>query len=480
MKILFVSGEVAPFCKTGGLGDVAGALPQALEKCGADIRVVVPLYEMVDDRWRRQMTFLCNLNVRVSWRNQYCGVFQLKRDGIIYYFIDNRYYFERRELYGHYDDGERFAFFSKACLDILPVIGFMPDVIHANDWQSALIPIYLKLLYSGNEAYNNIRSVFTIHNIQYQGRFDRHFLGDVVGIDDEYFRNGLLAYDDGISLMKGAILCSDRITTVSETYAKEICTSEFGYGLDGVLSQCSGKLSGVVNGIDTVIFNPRTDAHLFSSYSEEDMSGKISNKLELQKLFGLRENPDTPVIAIISRLAGHKGMDLLAPIYDELLQEDVNLVVLGKGEWQYEQMFMQMKEKYPKKCAVNIMFSADLANKMYAGADILLMPSYSEPCGLAQMMAMRYGTVPIVRETGGLRDTVLPYNEYTNEGLGFTFANYNAHEMLGIIRYALSVYRNKDAWHGLMKRGMMTDFSWSNKATKYMEIYKSICEETKE
>ncbi len=477
MKILFVSGEATPFCKTGGLGDVAGALPRALAKSGADVRVVVPLYDAVDDRWRNQMTFLLHINVRLSWRNQYCGVFELKRDGVTYYFIDNRYYFARHDLYGHFDDGERFAFFSKACLDILPLISFSPDVIHANDWQCALIPIYLSLFYRYNDWYKNIRTVFTIHNIEYQGRFSRHFLGDVAGIDDEYFRNGLLGYDDGICLMKGAIHCADMVTTVSETYAREICTPFYGFGLNSVLSERGERLMGIVNGIDTDIFNPQTDEHLFCQYGSGDLSGKVQNKLELQKLFGLWEHPDTPVIAVISRLVGHKGMDLFYPIYDELLQEDVNLLVLGKGEWKYEQLFLHMREKYPKKCAVNIAFSADLANKIYAGADMFLMPSLSEPCGLSQMIAMRYGTVPIVRETGGLRDTVSPYNEHTGEGLGFTFANYNAHEMLGTIRYALSVYRNKDAWTTLMKRGMESDFSWSNSAAKYMAAYESVCGE---
>jgi len=477
MKILFVSSEVTPFCKTGGLADVAGSLPQALAQTGADVRVCVPLYQMVDLKTRRQMSFLFDATIRLAWRNQYCGVFELKKDGVTYYFIDNKYYFDRMDLYGHYDDGERYAFFSKACLDILPFLDFFPDVIHANDWQCALIPIYLKLLYQGDIRYTGIKTMFTIHNIQYQGRFSRDFLGDVCGIDDQYFRNGLLAYDNGICLMKGAIHCADRITTVSRTYSEEIRTPEYGHGLDAVLRDSAYKVSGVVNGIDTVTIDPMTDKSLFKNFGVETMEDKTVNKTALQKILGLSEDPDVPMIAIISRLAGHKGMDLIAAVAEELMQEKVQLVVLGKGEYQFEQLFLSLKERYPAKCSANILFSADLANAIYAGADLFLMPSQSEPCGLSQMMAMRYGTVPVVRETGGLKDTVPAYNAYTGEGLGFSFANYNAHEMLDTIRYALRTYEDKAAWKTLMKRDMTTDFSWSRSGGAYIAQYESMCEE---
>jgi len=480
MKVLFVASEVTPFCKTGGLADVAGSLPQAIAATGADVRVVVPLYEQVSAEWRRQMTFRTNITVRLAWRNQYCGIFEMEKDGVTYYFIDNKYYFDRRELYGHFDDGERYAFFSKACLDILPYIAFFPDVIHANDWQSALIPIYLKLMYQGDSRYAGIKTMFTIHNIQYQGRFDRSFLGDVIGLDERYFVNGLLEFDGGVCLMKGAIHCADRVTTVSRTYAEEICTAYYGHGLDPILCMEAHKVTGVVNGIDTVTIDPMTDKSLFCNFGVETMEDKLVNKTELQKLVGLKENAETPLIAIVSRLAGHKGMDLIAAVGEELLAEDVQLVVLGKGEYAFEQFFKGLQERYPGKCSANILFSADLANRIYAGADLFLMPSQSEPCGLSQMMAMRYGTVPIVRETGGLKDTVPAYNEFTGEGLGFSFANYNAHEMLETIRYALRTYHNKSAWKTLMTRDMTTDFSWSRSGAEYYALYESMCEEKSE
>jgi len=477
MKLLFVSSEVTPFCKTGGLADVAGSLPQALAKTGADVRVMVPLYQMVDQKWRREMEFICSTTIRLSWRSQYCGVFMLKKDGVTYYFLDNTYYFDRTDLYGHYDDGERYAFFSKACLDILPKIDFYPDVIHANDWQCALIPVFLKLSYQWNPSYATIKTMFTIHNIQYQGRFRRDFLSDVCGLSDEWFTNGLLAYDDGICLMKGAIYCADRVTTVSRTYADEIRTAYYGHGLDAVLRDCAAKVTGVVNGIDAESINPAVDPFLAKNFTVDTMTDKAFNKADLQKEVGLPIRDDVPLIAIVSRLAGHKGMDLIAAVAEDLMGEDIQLVVLGKGEYTFEQLFLYLNEKYPEKCSANILFSASLANKIYGGADLFLMPSQSEPCGLSQMMAMRYGTVPIVRETGGLKDTVPAYNEYTGEGLGFSFANYNAHEMLETIRYALRIYKDKDAWQSIMKRDMTQDFSWLRSAGEYGALYESMCKE---
>jgi len=474
MKILFVSSEVTPFCKTGGLGDVAGSLPQALAKTGADVRVVLPLYEMVNDEWRSKMTALRIAQIRLSWRTQNCVIYELKHDGITYYFLDNEYYFKRRELYGHYDDGERFAYFSKAVLDILPLVNFFPDIIHANDWESALVPIYLRLCYSQDDRYKNIKSVFTIHNIEYQGHFNRDFLGDIAGIDDEWFRNGILAYNDGICLMKGAIVCADFVTTVSPSYANEIQTAYYGHGLDAILRDNAQKLRGVLNGIDMNAADPMTDTHQFVNYSADTMADKQKNKLELMNMLGLKPDADTPVIAIVSRLTGHKGIDLIGAIFDELMNENVNVIVLGKGDWRYEQMFEQMKRKYPGKVSVNILFSSDLANKIYGGADIMLMPSKSEPCGLAQMIAMRYGTVPIVRETGGLRDTVFPYREDTDEGNGFTFKNYNAHDMLYVIRRAINFFHDKEVWNKLMLRGMTGDYSWNKSAQDYIEIYKTL------
>ena len=477
MNVLFTASEVTPFCKTGGLADVAGSLPQAIAATGADVRVVVPLYAQIADTFRSQMTFCADITVRLAWRNQYCGIFELKKDGVTYYFIDNKYYFDRPELYGHYDDGERYAFFSKACLDILPTIDYFPDVIHANDWQCALIPVYLKLSYQDDARYRDIKTMFTIHNIQYQGQYDRFFLGDVVGLDDRYFTNGLMELDGGVCLMKGAVHCADRVTTVSRTYAEEIRTPYYGHGLDPILRMEAAKVTGVVNGIDTKTIDPMTDKFIFKNFGVETMEDKVVNKTELQKQLGLPERADVPMIGIISRLAGHKGMDLIDAVAEDLMQEDVQLVVLGKGEYQYEQLFKNLQSRYPKKCSANILFSADLANRIYAGADLFLMPSQSEPCGLSQMMAMRYGTVPVVRETGGLKDTVPAYNECTGEGLGFSFANYNAHEMLETIRYALRTYHNKSAWSTLMTRDMTTDFSWSRSGAEYIALYESMCEE---
>ena len=474
MKILFVSSEVTSFCKTGGLGDVAGSLPLALKTQGDDVRVILPLYEAVGVEWRRRMKKRCSIQINLSWRRQLCSVFELEHNSVTYYFVDNEYYFKRRELYGHYDDGERFAFFSRTVLEVLPSIDFIPDVIHANDWETALVPIYLRLSYSGDTRYENIKTVFTIHNIEYQGHFHRDFLADVAGIDDEHFRSGLLAYNDGICLMKGAIICADFITTVSPSYAQEIKTPYYGHGLDAILRDNEYKLRGVLNGIDMDDNDPSNNTHLFRNYSVSTLEDKAYNKTELQTMLGLKADTSVPVIAIVTRLTEHKGIDLIGAIFDDLMGEAVNVVVLGKGDWRYEQMFEQMKRKYPGKVSVNILFSSDLATKIYAGADIMLMPSKSEPCGLAQMIAMRYGTVPVVRETGGLRDTVFPYREDTDEGNGFTFKNYNAHDMLYTIRRAIAMYNDGDLWRKLMVRGMTGDYSWGRSAGYYLDIYKSL------
>ncbi len=474
MKLLYAASEAAPFCKTGGLADVAGALPKALASLGMEVCVVLPLYDAVPDWARREMTFVRMLNVRLAWRNQSCGVFMLERDGVTYYFLDNGYYFRRRELYGHYDDGERFAFFSKAILDMIPALELEIDVIHANDWQTALIPVYLKCLYQDDERFSHIRTVFTIHNIAYQGSFPRGFLSDVAGIDDGYFRSGLLAYNDGINLLKSAVVLADALTTVSPTYAREILTAYYGAGLDGILRDNAGKLRGILNGIDTEVYNPAEDEYVTQHYTPDDMDGKRADKLALQRMLGLRADPDVPVIAVVTRLAEHKGIDLIAAVLDEILSGDVQLVVLGRGEWKYEQIFQQARRRYPGKISVNILFSEDLARKIYAGADLLLMPSKSEPCGLAQMVALRYGTLPIVRETGGLADTVHAYNPATGEGNGFSFANYNAHDMLYTVRLAAELYRNKEVWDTLVHRGMTEDFSWTRSAQEFKGLYEAL------
>lgn len=474
MKILYAASEAAPFCKTGGLGDVAGSLSKALARAGAEVSVVLPLYDEVPEWARREMTFVRMLHVALSWRNQTCGVYTLTRDGVTYYFLDNGYYFRRRELYGHYDDGERFAFFCKAALDMLPALELHPDVIHCNDWQCAMIPVYLKCLYQSNPYYQKMRTVFTIHNIAYQGCFPRGFLSDVAGIDDVYYRNGLLAYNDGVNILKAAVVLCDALTTVSPTYAREILTSYYGEGLDAVLRDNQAKLSGVLNGLDIETYNPASDEFLNVNYDADHLDGKRECKIALQRMLGLKADPDVPLYAVVSRLAEHKGLDLIGAVLDDFMSESVQLTVLGRGEWRYEQLFDQAKRRYPGKVAVNILFSEDLARKIYGGADILLMPSRSEPCGLTQMIAMRYGTVPLVRETGGLADTVRAYNPMTGEGNGFSFKNFNAHDMLYTINLARETYANRPVWETLMTRGMREDFSWDRSAAAFLEKYTEI------
>jgi starch synthase len=475
MRICYVSSEAAPFVKTGGLGDVAGSLPKALADKGHEVAVVLPLYSAISSDWRSKMTYLKNTYVQLAWRNQYCGIFRLKLDGVTYYFLDNEYYYARYQIYGEYDDAERFAFFSKAALQLLGEIDWRPDIINCNDWQSALVPVYYNLEFCHSPFYAGIKTVFTIHNIQYQGRYGREIGEGVLGIDDAHFRSGFIEHDGDINFMKAAIIAADQVTTVSPTYAQEIQTEYYGHRLDSVLRANNYKLRGILNGIDMDLYNPETDRNIFKNYGVSHMEDKIPNKLELLKFCRLEGTAETPVIGIISRFVSHKGLDLVKAVLDDILRDDVRLIVLGKGEWQYEQMFLDAKRRYPAKISANIMFSGDLANKIYAGVDMFLMPSQSEPCGLAQMIAMRYGTVPIVRETGGLRDTVQAYVDYAGTGNGFTFASYNAHDMLHVIREAEEVFRtNRAGWKSLMRKGLTADFSWNHSAEQYLEMYRSL------
>lgn len=473
MKIMFAASEVAPFIKTGGLGDVMGALPQALAAAGHDVRVFCPLYSAIRAEWRQKMKDIQHIYVQLGWRNQYCGVYGYEKDGVTYYFIDNEYYFARTQLYGEYDDAERFAYFSKAVLDVLPELGWKPDVIHANDWQTALIPVYYNLMFAARTDYAGIKTVFTIHNIAFQGRFGRDVLEYVMGIDDAHFRSGFMVMDGDVNLMKAAIVASGAVTTVSPSYAEEIQTPYYGCGLDSILRDNSYKLHGILNGIDMEAFNPATDTALYKPYT--DIKGKQVNKKELLSLCGLEGDLDTPLIGMVGRLTDQKGLDLVEAVLDDILQDDVRLVVLGKGDWRYEQMLLDAKRRYPDKISVSLLFSAELANKIYAGADLFLMPSKTEPCGLAQMIALRYGTIPIVRETGGLKDTITAFVDYLGTGNGFTFFSYNAHDMLHVIREACEVYRyNRPAWEKLVKNGMESDFGWEKSAEKYVEVYRSI------
>ncbi len=470
MKVLYATSEAYPYAMSGGLADVAGALPKALRKRLIGCRIVMPMYDGISSELRANMQFITSITVPVAWRRQYCGIFEAKHDGVIYYLIDNQYYFKRGGLYGQYDDAERFAFFSRAVLEIIPYIDFVPDIIHCNDWQTALVPVFLDTLYRCVDTYKNIKTVFTIHNIQYQGKYGTELISDVLGLPPETAH--IVEYDRCVNLMKGAIECADRVTTVSPTYAEEIKNPWYSHGLDRIICDRSFKLSGIVNGIDTDVYNPETDTHLWQNYTVDDLSGKQVNKAELQKLCGLPERPDVPVIGMVTRLVTHKGLDLVKFVFDSLISHDVQFVILGSGDWEFETYFHGQMQAHPDKVALKLGFIPDLAHKIYAGADIFLMPSKSEPCGLAQMIALRYGTIPVVRETGGLKDTVTDSGD--NEGNGFTFKSYNAHDMARAVERAIEGYYNREGWPVLVKRAMSCDNSWGKSAGAYINLYKSI------
>jgi len=476
MKILFASPEVAPFIKTGGLADVAGSLPQALAREGHEVKVILPLHQGVGEEWRSQMTFQKNFNVTLAWRQVYCGIFELEREGVTFWFVDNEYYFKRHQIYGHYDDCERFAYFSRAVIETPSQMDWAPDIIHCNDWQTALVPIYLL-----EEKYRfphlaNAKSVFTIHNIEYQGRYGEQVLEDIIGLSRSYFNEGMLSYYNDVNLMKGAIMASNYVTTVSPTYAQELRTPFYARGMDGVINEQSFKLQGIINGIDVDLYDPAKHPGLTANFSAEALAeGKAACKAALQKEVGLPVDPNVPIIACISRLVGHKGFSMVTEALQEIMGMNVQMVVLGTGDWQFEEAFRQAQARYPGRFAAQLAYSGPLSNMIYAGADLFLMPSISEPCGLSQIIAMRFGTVPVVRETGGLRDTVTPYNKYPGEGRGFTFSNVNADDLLWVLREAVELYStSKKAWRAIQKAGMTADFSWSNSAKQYLDIYERI------
>ena len=465
-NILFVASEGLPFIQTGGLGDVIGALPKALKKADkdTDVRVILPMYPQIN---KEEMTFVKEMTVQLSWRNQYCGIFTCKRDDVTYYFIDNEYYFYRPSCYGQYDDGERFAFFSKAAIDILPEVGFFPDVVHCHDWQTALAVIYLKTMYRNVDWCKNIKTVFTIHNIEYQGKYDMAILGDVFSLAD--FDAHIVEYDGCINLMKGAIECADKVTTVSPSYAGEIFNPFYSHGLSPVINNNSYKITGILNGIDVDFYNPSIDKALYKNYNIDSIKDKSANKLMLQKHFCLPENANIPMISIISRLVSHKGMDITCGAADDILSNNVQLVILGKGDKNYEDFFRGLQHRYPDKVISYIAFEPEIARKIYAASDMFLMPSKSEPCGLAQMICSRYGTVPIVRETGGLKDSI--HDCTLGEGNGFTFVDYTPGNIVNAVNRALSVYYTKKKWENLMREVMSVDFSWNASALKYLELY---------
>ena len=475
MKILYAASEAVPFCKTGGLADVAGSLPAALADTGAEVAVVLPLYRRVREQFGQQMEFLCYDYVDLAWRHCYCGLFRLERDGVTWYFLDNEQYFDRADLYGYLDDGERFAFFSRAVVRMLHHLAWWPEVIHCNDWQTALVPIYLQDDSVREDRFRSIRTVLSIHNVEYQGRFNPAILGDLFGLDRGWVDDGTLLMDGDVNLLKGAILCADAVNAVSPTYAEELKYPYFAHGMESITRRCGYKLSGVLNGIDMNRYNPATDPNLAANYSADDLSGKAADKTALQRMLGLREEPDTPIIGMVSRLVSHKGLDLVCEVLHDIMELPVQLAVLGKGDQKYEEFFNWAQSQYPGRIAVRLDYSESLSMAIYAGADLFLMPSKSEPCGLSQMIAMRYGTVPIVRETGGLKDTVHPYESWCNSGNGFTFASYHSGDMLFVIRQAVGLYRDyKDAFAGLQQRGMLEDFSWQRSAREYLRIYSNI------
>lgn len=464
-KILFVGSEVLPFAATGGLGEVLGSLPKALAARGDyDVRVMMPYYSDMGEQYKNEAKYLCNYNVGLSWRNLYCGLFELKKDGVIYYFVDNEYYFHRDGLYGFYDDGERYAFFSKAVMDSFYFIDFMPDIIHANDWQTALIPIYNNCKY-----HYDIKLIFTIHNIEYQGQYDLKIMPTVFDLPPE--AGAFVEYEGCVNLVKGAIETSDCVTTVSESYAKELEDAAFAHGLQDMIKKNNWKTRGILNGIDAEGYNPATDIAISHNFTPDDFSGKLQDKLELQRLAGLREDANIPVIAIISRLVAHKGLDLITQAMENIVRNcEVQLVVLGKGDRKYEDYFIWLQNQYHGKVSAMITYNKDLSRKVYAGADMFLMPSKAEPCGLSQMIACRYGTVPIVRETGGLRDSITDCS--FGEGNGFTFAAYNPDDMANAIYRSIDLYYNKpEDWDKLRKYIATIDFSWANSANKYDEMY---------
>lgn len=475
MKLLFIAAEGAPFAKTGGLGDVIGALPKSLAKNGNEIAVILPYYDVIDQQFGNQVKDLFYFYTNVGWRHQYVGIKEMIRDNVTFYFIDNRDYFFRGHIYGDWDDGERFAYFQLAALEAMEKINFIPDVLHVHDYHTAMIPFLLKEKYHWIQAYQKIRTVFTIHNIEFQGQFGPGMLGDLFGVGLERYEDGTLCWNNCLNWMKAGVLYADRVTTVSPSYANEIQTVAFGKGLDQVMRMESGKLSGIVNGIDTELYNPENDLHVTFPFSINDLSGKAKNKKELQEQLGLPVNENIPLIGIVSRLTDQKGFDILVSELESILQQDLQMVVLGTGYQQYEEAFRWFANCYPENLSANITFDIGLAQKIYASSDMFLMPSAFEPCGLSQMMAMRYGTLPIVHEIGGLKDTVEPFNPFDKTGTGFGFNHFSGFWMTNTLLFALDIFHNhKEDWQAIQKNAMSADFSWDTASLAYEKLYKDL------
>ncbi len=476
-NILLVSSEAVPFIKTGGLADVVGALPKYFDKTKYDVRVMIPLYSCIKDELKNKMKFVTHFEMDMNWRRIYVGVFEAEYDGVHFYFIDNEYYFNVSQPYGDIAyDIEKFAYFSRAVLSTLPVINFRPDIIHCNDWQTGLVPVFLNDSFQGNSFFKDIKTVMTIHNLRFQGKWNIQEVKDKTGLSDYYFTEDKLEAYGNANLLKGGLVYADKITTVSPTYANEIKLEFYGEGLDGLLRARANDTIGILNGIDYDVYNPSTDPIIAKNFSVLDFRrNKVKNKLALQEELGLEVDKTKFLIGICSRLTDQKGIDLIDCVLNDIVNDGIQLVILGTGEEKYENLFRHYAWKYPNQVSANIMYSDELSHKLYAGCDAFLMPSLFEPCGLSQIMSLRYGTIPIVRETGGLCDTVEPLNEYEDKGVGFSFRNYNAHEMLSIIRYARHIFDNKKRlYNKMIERGMDRDFSWESAAQQYSKLYEDI------
>lgn len=471
MKVLFAVSECVPFIKSGGLADVAGSLPKELVKQGTKVSVIMPKYMDIPYEYIKNCKRKLNFTVQVGWRKQYCGIEELQFDGITFYFIDNEYYFKRPGLYGYGDDGERFSFFNRAVLESIAYLNEFPDIIHCHDWHTAMIPYLLKSDYQWRREYSKIKTVFTIHNLQFQGIMPKGVLGDLLNLPDYHFTSDQLEFYDNVNFMKGAIVSSDKITTVSPTYKNEIQTDFFGEKLNQLLVTRRDDLYGIINGIDEQTYNPETDDVIVQKYSKSKLEGKLLNKRYIQKKFALKEDDNIPVICMITRLTKQKGLELVRHVFHEIMQENIQFIVLGTGDPEFENFFREMEYQYSDKCKAYIGFDENLAHQLYAGADLFLMPSQFEPCGLGQLIALQYANIPIVRETGGLNDTVFSFNEETKSGNGFSFTNFNAHDMLFTIRRAINYYHKKEIWLNIMKNAMEMDNSWAQSAFKYNQLY---------
>lgn len=480
MKILFAASEAYPFVKTGGLGDVVGSLPVSLKRHDLDIRVILPKYGDIHKKYKEKMRYMGHTYVELGWRKQYCGIETLKYNEITYYFVDNEYYFKRPGYYGYYDEGEKFIYFAKAVIESISVTGFEPDVIHCHDWHTALLPFLIKNTY-WNSKYQNIKTMLTIHNLKYQGVFSKNILREVLGLDDSYFNTECFEFFDAVNLLKSGMIHADMITTVSPSYSEEIQYPYYGENLDGVLRKYNYKLHGILNGIDSNIYNPENDSQIYANYGPLSIEKKIENKLIFQKENGLPQGENIPIVSIVSRLTEQKGIDLINGVIHDIMQSDIQLVVLGTGSFEYEEMFKNLVWQYPNKIRIFMKFDEGLSRRIYAASDMVLMPSKFEPCGITQMIAMKYGALPIVRETGGLKDTVLSCEANKKQGTGFLFHDYNAHDFLYTLQRAIKkYYENKDQWKRWVLNAMNQDLSWTQSAYQYKHKYQLLVEKDAE